>query len=100
MHKALFKVEGVDYRIADGVEDLVENKKVSVSFFSGGKKSRNVELLKKIILPKSGKTLFDVAYKHYALNNREWLAERMKIFSAKDAIDSALLDVLLLLVLN
>lgn len=63
-------VEGKWYRIADSTGDVLESlsqlPNVKIHFFSGGKKSRNLELLKKIRLP-SGKTALDIAQQtlHY-----------------------------------
>lgn len=62
----LVQVAGKDYFVNHGVESLIEklsqNPEIKISFFSGGSRERNHELLKKIKL-KNGKTLFEVAYK-------------------------------------
>lgn len=59
-------VEGKWYRIADGAGELLESlslqPNLQLHFFSGGKKSRNLELLKKIQTP-SGKSALELATK-------------------------------------
>lgn len=64
--KKLLFVENHYYIAHNGLRELVEeilNKKdVRISFFSGGKKSRNAELLSKIKLS-DGRSLADIAYK-------------------------------------
>jgi len=59
-------VEGKWYRIADGAGELLESlsqqPNLQLHFFSGGKKSRNLALLKKIQAP-SGKSAFELASK-------------------------------------
>jgi len=59
-------VEGKYYVKYEGLESLIEklisHPQIKVSFFSGGKKSRNEDLLKKIKL-KDGRSLFSVAHK-------------------------------------
>ncbi len=63
-------VEGKWYRVADGAGELLESlslqPNLQLHFFSGGKKSRNLALLKKILTP-SGKSAFELATKilHY-----------------------------------
>lgn len=63
----LFHVNGEYYRLADGAEeiidDLLKNKNVRISFFSGGVESRNVNLLKSINLPNSNKSLYEISHK-------------------------------------
>lgn len=61
----LFEVNGHYYLLKDGMRELIElakEKGISVSFFSGGKKSRNVALLKKIKLS-NGEDLYSLAHK-------------------------------------
>lgn len=64
--KRVIEVSGVHYYVNEGLEeffnDLRSHKDVKISFFSGGKHSRNTELLSKIKL-KDGKSLNDIAYK-------------------------------------
>ncbi len=59
-------VEGHTYFINEGLEEFVERLSklpdVKISFFSGGKLSRNTELLSKIKLPE-GRSLLSIAYK-------------------------------------
>lgn len=65
-NKRVIEVEGEHYYISDGLEEFVEDiltkKDVRISFYSGGKDSRNMQLLSKIKL-KNGKSLFDISYK-------------------------------------
>ncbi len=60
-------VDGKYYRLADGAEEVIAALEKSpdfrVSFFSGGEKSRNHKLLKKIFLPDSNKSLYEIAHK-------------------------------------
>lgn len=60
------EVEGKKYFVHEGleemIEDLVNQKKIKISFFSGGSFSRNHKLLKQIRL-KDGRSLEDIAYK-------------------------------------
>lgn len=61
----LFEVEGHFYLLKDGMRELIElavDKGYLVSFFSGGKKARNVALLKKIKIG-SGESLFSLSKK-------------------------------------
>lgn len=62
----VLNVEGKHYIKYFGLESLIEklisNPQIKVSFYSGGKKSRNENLLKKIKL-KDGRSLFSVAHK-------------------------------------
>lgn len=61
----VFVVEGHPYLLKEGMVAILEAsllKGMKVSFFSGGKRSRNISLLKMIKLS-NGKSLFDVAYK-------------------------------------
>ncbi|RPJ69789.1 MAG: hypothetical protein EHM20_16065 [Alphaproteobacteria bacterium] len=64
--KRIIEVEGKKYFVHDGLEDFIENllskKNIKISFFSGGSKSRNHDLLKKIKI-EDGRSLEDVAYK-------------------------------------
>ncbi len=58
-------VEGKPYIVRDHTTELIESllaKNINISFFSGGTKSRNDELLSKIILS-DGRSLKDIAYK-------------------------------------
>lgn len=63
----LYYINNEYYRLADGAEqvidDLIKNKNVRVSFFSGGEQSRNINLLKSINLPNSNKTLYEISHK-------------------------------------
>jgi len=62
---ALLYVEGKPYIVRDHTVTLIENllaKNINISFFSGGTKSRNEELLSKILLS-DGRSLKDIAYK-------------------------------------
>ena len=58
------EVQGIRYFINEGLEELIENAlkfpDVKISFFSGGKKVRNEELLSKIKLS-NGKSLKDIS---------------------------------------
>nr|BDT27689.1 NLI interacting factor-like phosphatase [Bacteriovorax sp. HI3] len=71
-NKRIIEVQGKHYYINDGLEEFVSeilsHPEMRVSFYSGGKKSRNEELLSKIKL-KNGKSLKDIAYK--ILNNED-----------------------------
>ncbi len=58
-------IEGKPYIVRDHTIELIESllaKNINISFFSGGTKSRNDELLSKIILS-DGRSLKDIAYK-------------------------------------
>jgi len=62
------QVNNETYRAGDHlgklIKKLVDDPTVKVSFFSGGDRARNVELLKKIKPPElEGKSLYDIAYK-------------------------------------
>lgn len=61
-----YKSLGDYYRLTDGaqeiIEDLIEDKKVRVSFYSGGSEARNLDLLSQIKLS-NGESLLDVSYK-------------------------------------
>lgn len=63
----LYHVNGEYYRLADGAEeiidDLIKNKNVRISFFSGGLEKRNIDLLKSIMLPNSNKSLYEISHK-------------------------------------
>tara|TARA_Y100001936_G_C16090169_1_gene685406 strand:- start:2011 stop:2826 length:816 start_codon:yes stop_codon:yes gene_type:complete len=63
----VYLVQGEYYRVSDGavevIASLFKDPRFRVSFFSGGDKLRNEELLKQIILPLKDKTALDVAYK-------------------------------------
>lgn len=63
----VFKIENEYYRLSDWGEQffeaLAKEPFVRLSFYSGGSKARNEELLKKIKLPQLNKTLYDIAYK-------------------------------------
>ncbi len=71
-NKRIIEVEGLHYFISDGLEDFIENilnkKEMRISFYSGGKESRNIKLLSKIKL-KNGKSLFDISYKVLGSND-------------------------------
>lgn len=71
----VINVEGKHYVLYDGVENFIQKilstPQFKVSFFSGGNKSRNEELLKNIKL-KDGRTFFEAAYK---VLNKEDLVE-------------------------
>lgn len=60
------KIGGKWYRYSDRAGELIEHLHkrgdVKVSFFSGGEKTRNLELLKKLKLP-SGKSADEIAHK-------------------------------------
>ncbi|MBT3584472.1 MAG: hypothetical protein HN509_06180 [Halobacteriovoraceae bacterium] len=59
------------YRVNDYalelIEELIKHENVRISFYSAGKEVRNIELLKKLKLPKQKTSLFDLAFKvlHY-----------------------------------
>lgn len=58
-------VEGKPYIVRDHTIELIESllaKNINISFFSGGTKSRNIDLLSKIILS-DGRSLKEIAYK-------------------------------------
>lgn len=63
-HPRVIEVLGIKYFINEGLEELIiealKYPDVKISFFSGGKRARNVELLSKIKL-KDGKSLKDIA---------------------------------------
>lgn len=63
----VYLAQGEYYRVSDGAEEVIaslsQDPRFRVSFFSGGDRLRNEELLKKIALPLDSKTAFDVAYK-------------------------------------
>ena len=61
----MYHAEGKTYVLRDGVTSLIEyllSKNIQVSFFSGGTKIRNQELLGQILLH-DGRSLLDIAYK-------------------------------------
>lgn len=62
----IYKSLGDYYRLTDGaqeiIEDLLEDKRVRISFYSGGSEARNLDLLSKIKLS-NGESLLDVSYK-------------------------------------
>ncbi len=61
----VFFVEGKYYYLTDGATEIIELllvDGVDVSFFSGGKRSRNFELLKKIKLS-DGRSLYEISKK-------------------------------------
>lgn len=64
--KRIIEVEGKKYFVHDGLEDFIDyllsKKNIKISFFSGGSKSRNHDLLKKIKL-EDGRSLEDISYK-------------------------------------
>lgn len=58
-------VEGKPYIVRDHTIELIESllaKNINISFFSGGTKSRNIDLLSKIILS-DGRSLKEIAFK-------------------------------------
>lgn len=71
----MIEVQGKTYFINHGLEAFIEEllliPNVKISFFSGGKKIRNEELLEKIKI-KDGRSLKDVAYK--ILNNEDLIS--------------------------
>lgn len=54
------------YRLTDGtqeiIEDLLKNKNIRISFYSGGSEIRNLDLLRQIKLS-NGQSLLDISYK-------------------------------------
>jgi len=60
------EVLGHSYFVHEGLEsfiqDILDKKDVKISFYSGGQRARNVELLSKITL-RDGRSLKDIAYK-------------------------------------
>lgn len=61
----LVEADGKKYVIRDGLEELIEyllEENIKVSFFSGGTKVRNEELLSRIYL-RDGRSLKDIAYR-------------------------------------
>ena len=67
-HWQWVKVKDETYRVADHLgalmKKLADDPTVKISFFSGGNRARNYELLKKIKPPElGGKSLYDIAYK-------------------------------------
>lgn len=62
----VIEVAGHKYFVAEGLEDIIQSildkKDVKISFFSGGERVRNEELLSKIKL-KDQRSLKDIAYK-------------------------------------
>lgn len=62
----MITVEGKNYFINDGLEDFIihvlSKPDMKISFYSGGKDTRNIELLSKIKLP-DGRSLKDIAFK-------------------------------------
>lgn len=64
--KRVIEVDGDKYFVHEGLEELIQNildkKDVKVSFASGGKRTRNLEVLSKIKL-KDQRSLKDIAYK-------------------------------------
>jgi hypothetical protein len=57
---------GDHYRLSDGaqeiIEDLLDEKNIRISFYSGGSEARNLDLLNKIKLS-NGDSLLDISYK-------------------------------------
>jgi len=57
---------GDHYRLTDGaqeiIEDLLDEKNIRISFYSGGSEARNLDLLNKIKLS-NGDSLLDISYK-------------------------------------
>ncbi len=67
----LIQVQEETYVVRDYLPELIEyliQKKVKVSFFSGGKEERNLELLSKIFLP-NGKSLLEVSHEVKSFND-------------------------------
>ncbi len=66
LHKRIVDVQGTRYFVNEGLEDFVSeiltHPELRVSFFSGGKRGRNEELLSKIKL-RDGRSLRDIAFK-------------------------------------
>lgn len=62
----MITIEGKNYFINDGLEDFIihvlSKPDMKISFYSGGKDTRNIELLSKIKLP-DGRSLKDIAFK-------------------------------------
>lgn len=75
--KRIIEVEGKKYFVHLGLEDFVENllskEDVKVSFFSGGSRARNLDLLSKIKLS-NGKSLADIAYKVFGKEDLKVIA--------------------------
>lgn len=74
-NKRVIEVEGKHYFVSDGlenfIEDILSHKTMRISFYSGGKESRNHTLLSKIKL-KNGKSLLEISYK--VLSNEDLTA--------------------------
>ena len=64
--KRVVEVAGHSYFVNEGLEsfiqDILDKKDVKISFYSGGQRARNLELLSKIKL-RDGRSLKDVSYK-------------------------------------
>lgn len=62
----IVEIDGHKYFITEGLEEFIQNildkKDVLISFYSGGTRARNIELLSKIKL-KDNRSLKDIAYK-------------------------------------
>ena len=73
------KVGDVNYKVFNYatlmIQKLLENPRVRISFFSGGPRERNYELLKKLKL-EDGRTLYDISYK--VLSKEELIYNREK----------------------
>ncbi len=73
-NKDVFFVNGEYYKLADHSRELIEHLlsrgDVNISFFSGGTKERNDNILKQIKL-ENGQSFFDIAYKHLDKENLE-----------------------------
>lgn len=70
----VFTVEGKRYRLADGVEEILNRLRsypeVRISFFTGGMPSRTDKLLRRIILDSiSGLTAYDIAHQKFSFHD-------------------------------
>ncbi|MDG0815595.1 hypothetical protein [Bdellovibrio svalbardensis] len=71
-------IEGKTYRPTEHLGEVLQalslHPEVRISFFSGGEKSRNEALLKKLILP-NGRRAFDIAYRVLSKENLQQVSE-------------------------
>jgi hypothetical protein len=78
----IISVDGVTYRINDWalemITDLSARSNVRISFFSGGKETRNTKLLSKLkLLDDSGKSFMDIAYKVKSFHDLDELPDHL-----------------------
>lgn len=79
--KAVTRID--DYRVLPNALEAIElahDEGHRISFFSGGPLERNVNLLKQLKLPRSGQSLYDLAYKLLSFHQ---LTQTSKVYEQK-----------------